>query len=57
VALSTAADRPDRASSLALLDPLGTSLLQLLRIPLWGVPVVSAPSPTPGSPLARSTAA
>jgi hypothetical protein len=39
VALSTPADRLDQASYLALLDPLGTLLLQLLRFTLSAVPV------------------
>src|SRR5262245_395839 len=40
VALSTAAYRPDRVSSLVLLDPAGIAPLQMLRFMLWGVPVL-----------------
>lgn len=40
VALSTAAYRPDRVSSLVLLDPYGIAPLQMLRFMLWGLPVL-----------------
>ncbi|HKE77286.1 MAG TPA: alpha/beta fold hydrolase [Acidimicrobiales bacterium] len=38
VALSTAAYRPDRVSSLVLLDPVGIAPLQMLRFMMWGIP-------------------
>jgi pimeloyl-ACP methyl ester carboxylesterase len=40
VALSTAAHRPDRVSSLVLLDPLGIAPVNMGRFMLWGLPVV-----------------
>lgn len=40
VALSTAAYRPDRVSSLVLLDPAGIAPLQMLRFMMWGLPVL-----------------
>jgi pimeloyl-ACP methyl ester carboxylesterase len=51
VALSTAAYRPDRVSSLVLLDPLGVAPLNMLRFMVWGLPVVLgllAPAPVRG---------
>jgi pimeloyl-ACP methyl ester carboxylesterase len=48
VALSAAAHRGARVSSLALLDPLGIAPLRMLRFMLWGVPVLAgslAPKP------------
>jgi pimeloyl-ACP methyl ester carboxylesterase len=40
VALSTAAYRPDRVSSLVLLDPAGIAPINMLRFMAWGVPVL-----------------
>jgi pimeloyl-ACP methyl ester carboxylesterase len=40
VALSTAVYRPDRVSSLVLLDPAGIAPLQMLRFMMWGLPVL-----------------
>jgi pimeloyl-ACP methyl ester carboxylesterase len=40
VALSTAAYRPDRVASLALLDPLGIAPLNMLRFMGWGLAVL-----------------
>ncbi len=40
VALSTAAYRPDRVSSLVLLDPGGIAPLNMLRFMAWGFPVL-----------------
>jgi pimeloyl-ACP methyl ester carboxylesterase len=48
VALTTAARRPARVSSLVLLDPLGIAPLRMLRFMLWGLPVLLgslAPAP------------
>lgn len=48
VALSTAAYRPDRVSSLVLLDPLGIAPLHMLRFMAWGLPVlVGSLAPAP----------
>jgi pimeloyl-ACP methyl ester carboxylesterase len=40
VALSTAVYRPNRVSSLVLLDPAGIAPLQMLRFMMWGLPVL-----------------
>jgi pimeloyl-ACP methyl ester carboxylesterase len=40
VALSTAAYRPDRVSSLVLLDPAGIAPINMLRFMAWGFPVL-----------------
>jgi pimeloyl-ACP methyl ester carboxylesterase len=48
VALSTAAYRPNRVSSLVLLDPAGIAPLNMLRFMMWGLPVLLgslAPAP------------
>ena len=58
VALSTAAYRPDRVSSLVLLDPAGIAPLNMLRFMAWGFPVLSRlAGPGARSPLARPTTA
>jgi pimeloyl-ACP methyl ester carboxylesterase len=48
IALSTAAYRPDRVSSLVLLDPAGIAPINMLRFMAWGFPVLLgslAPAP------------
>ena len=40
VALSTASYRPDRVSSLVLLDPVGIAPINMLRFMAWGFPVL-----------------
>lgn len=40
VALSAAAHRDERVSSLVLLDPLGIAPIRMLRFMLWGIPVL-----------------
>ena len=58
VALSTAAYRPDRVSSLVLLDPAGIAPINMLRFMAWGFPVLlGSLAPARGSPLARPTTA
>ena len=57
VALSTASHRPDRVSSLVLLDPVGIAPINMLRFMAWGFPVLLGSLAPGGTWLARPTTA